>query len=63
MNNVGSYVVGCAYFATLGKQNPKGLPSEPYKVENAKLAGTIQDVVWKVVSAGRMAVGMGADRM
>jgi hypothetical protein len=55
LNNVGSYVVGCTYFATLYKQNPKGLPSAPYKVQDAKLAGTIQDVVWKVVSTNELA--------
>ena len=32
LNNVGSYVVGCTFFATLYKENPKGLPGEPYKV-------------------------------
>ena len=25
LNNVGSYVVGCTYFATLYRENPKGL--------------------------------------
>ncbi len=55
LNNVGSYVVGCTYFATLYKQNPKGLPSAPYKVEDAKLAAIIQDVVWKVVSTNELA--------
>ena len=55
LNNVGSYVVGCTYFAMLYKQNPKGLPSAPYKVEDAKLAGIIQDVVWKVVSTHELA--------
>jgi hypothetical protein len=55
LNNVGSYVVGCTYFATLYKQNPKGLPSTPYKVEDAKLAGIIQDVAWKVVSTNELA--------
>ena len=55
LNNVGSYVVGCTYFATLYKQNPKGLPSAPYKVEDAKMAAAIQDVVWKVVSVHELA--------
>ena len=55
LNNVGSYVVGCTFFATLYKQNPKGLPSAPYKVEDAKLAAIIQDVVWKVVSTNELA--------
>ena len=60
LNNVGSYVVGCTYFATLYKQNPKGLPSAPYKVEDAKLAGIIQDLVWKVVSDHELAGVKGA---
>jgi len=50
LNNVGSYVVGCTYFATLYRENPKGLPAEPYKVTDPKLAEVIQDKVWKVVS-------------
>lgn len=55
LNNVGSYVIGCTYFATLYKQTPKGLPSAPYKVEGAKLAGIIQDAAWKVVSTHELA--------
>ncbi|MGO9109030.1 MAG: hypothetical protein ACLP9L_07335 [Thermoguttaceae bacterium] len=54
LNNVGSYVVGCTFFATLYRQNPKGLPSAPYKVEDAKLAGIIQDAVWEVVSTNEL---------
>lgn len=55
LNNVGSYIVGCTYFATLYKDNPKGLPSAPYKVEDAKLAEAIQDAVWKIVSTHELA--------
>ncbi len=55
LNNVGSYIVGCTYFATLYRENPKGLPSTPYKVEDAKLAGIIQETVWKVVSKNELA--------
>jgi hypothetical protein len=55
LNNVGSYVVGCTFFATFYKENPKGLPGAPYKVEDAKLAGIIQDAVWKVVSTHELA--------
>jgi hypothetical protein len=55
LNNVGSYVVGCTFFATLYRENPKGLPTEPYKVVDAKLAGIIQDAVWKVVSTHELA--------
>jgi hypothetical protein len=57
LNNVGSYVVGCTYFATLYRQDPKGLSSEPYKVTDAKLAEVIQDTVWKVVSTNKLAGG------
>ncbi len=55
LNNVGSYVVACTFFATLYKQNPSGLPTEPYKVTDAKLAAEIHDVVWKVVSTNELA--------
>jgi hypothetical protein len=55
MNNVGSYVVGCTYFATLYRENPKGLPADPYKVTDPKLAEVIQDTVWKVVSTHELA--------
>jgi hypothetical protein len=55
LNNVGSYVVGCTFFATLYKENPKGLPGEAYKVQDAKLAEAIQETVWKVVSTHDLA--------
>lgn len=55
LNNVGSYVVGCTYFATLYQENPKGLPGEPYNVTDPKLAEVIQDTVWKVVSTTELA--------
>ena len=29
LNNVGSYVVGCTYFATLYKQSPAGIALRP----------------------------------
>ncbi|MHB8971566.1 MAG: hypothetical protein ACYC3X_04730 [Pirellulaceae bacterium] len=55
LNNVGSYVVGCTYFATLYRQDPKDLASEPYKVTDPKLVEVIQDTVWKVVSTNELA--------
>ena len=55
LNNVGSYVVGCTYFATLYRENPKGLPGEPYKVTDPNLAEVIQETVWKVVSTTELA--------
>lgn len=49
-NEVGSYLVGCTFYATLFKENPKGLTASPYKVNNPQLVNMIQDAVWKVVS-------------
>lgn len=55
LNNVGSYIVGCTFFATLYKENPKGLPGKPYKVTDPKLAEVIQETVWKVVNGHELA--------
>jgi hypothetical protein len=55
LNNVGSYIVGCTYFATLYRENPKGLSGEPYKMTDKKLAQIIQGTVWKVVSTNELA--------
>ena len=58
-NNVGSYVVGTTFYATLFRDDPRGLTAEPYNEEldpqkdqkiDEKLAAVIQDAVWKVVS-------------
>ncbi len=49
-NDVGSYIVGCTFYATLFKENPKGLTASPYKVNNPQLVSIIQDAVWTVVS-------------
>ncbi len=61
LNNIGSYIVGCTFFATLYKENPQGLPSEPYKLTDPKLAEVIQETVWKVVSAHELS-GVGTGR-
>jgi hypothetical protein len=48
---VGSYIVGCTFYATLFKENPQGLPASAYGVNDAKLSEIIQEAVWKVVSS------------
>ncbi|MBV9122433.1 MAG: PEP-CTERM sorting domain-containing protein [Planctomycetes bacterium] len=57
-NNVGSYIVGVTYFATLFQEDPRGLTFEPYNTRrdpnkdralNQPLAAVIQEVVWEVV--------------
>lgn len=59
LNNVGSYVVGTTFYATLFRDDPRGLTAEPYNVEldpkkdrriDEDLAAVIQDTVWKIVS-------------
>ncbi len=49
LNHVGSYIVGCTFFATLYRENPKGLSGEPYNVTDTKLTKIIQEIVWSVV--------------
>lgn len=53
-NDVGSYIVGSTFYATLFKENPKGLTASSYKVNNPQLVSIIQDAVWKVVSTHPM---------
>jgi hypothetical protein len=50
LNEPGSYLVACTYFATLLKQSPEGLPTEPYGKIDPALAATIQKTAWQVVS-------------
>jgi hypothetical protein len=59
LNNVGSYAVGTTFYATLFRDDPRGLTAEPYnetldpqkdrRIDEA-LAGVIQEAVWAVVS-------------
>jgi hypothetical protein len=49
LNEAGSYVAGCTYFATLFKQSPVGLPTTPYGDIKPDLAKVIQETVWDVV--------------
>ena len=51
LNEAGSYLVGCSFFATLLKQSPVGLPAEPYGKIEPQLAETIQKTVWQIVAA------------
>jgi beta-1,2-mannobiose phosphorylase / 1,2-beta-oligomannan phosphorylase len=74
-NNVGSYIVGTTFYATLFRANPKGMTADPYNEKLApkkdrliddNLAAAIQDAVWTVVSkhplAGvRSAISVQAD--
>ena len=63
-NNVGSYVVGTTYCATIFRHDPRGLTAEPYneKLDPQKdrridemLAKAIKEAVWEVVSRHTLA--------
>ncbi|MEI7945954.1 MAG: hypothetical protein WCJ02_04630 [bacterium] len=47
LNETGSYLVGCVYFAHLLHQNPEGLTTAPYGNVDAKLAPLIQKQAWE----------------
>ena len=49
LNDVGSYIVGCTFFATLYRQPPTRFSAQPYGVQDAALVKKIQDTVWQVV--------------
>jgi hypothetical protein len=49
LNETGSYLVGCAFFATLFREDSTGLPTEPYGVIAPAVAKAIHETVWKTV--------------
>lgn len=52
VNNVGSYVVGCLFYAVIYKADPRGtiVPSD-YGIIPANVASVIQQTVWDVVTS------------
>jgi ABC-type thiamine transport system ATPase subunit len=50
LGEMGSYLVGCTFYATMVKQSPVGLPTEPYGKLDPKVAAFLQQTVWDVVS-------------
>jgi len=51
LNEAGSYLVGCVFYATLFREDPAGLPTEPYGRITPELASIVTDVAWKTVRA------------
>jgi len=51
VNNIGSYIIACTFYATIYKDNPVGIgvPSQ-YGSISSSLATIIQQTVWEVVS-------------
>ncbi|TWT84777.1 hypothetical protein CA13_62570 [Planctomycetes bacterium CA13] len=49
LNEMGSYLVGCTFYAVMLNQSPVGLPTEPYGTLDPVIAEIVQKTVWKVV--------------
>ena len=49
LNEAGSFLVGCTFFATLFGEDPAGLPTEPYGNIAPAVAKAIQQTVWDTV--------------
>ncbi len=47
--DTGAYVVGCTFYATLMRDDPRGLPTAPYGAVTPEAAKVIQETVWEVV--------------
>jgi hypothetical protein len=58
LNNIGSYIVGCTFYATLLRDSPVGLPVAAYEPVAGDVARVIQETVWQVV-AGHPWSGVG----
>ena len=63
-NNVGSYLVGLTFYATIFGDDPRGLTADPYNENfdpekdrriDVTLALATQDAVWSVVSTHSLA--------
>ncbi len=50
LNNIGSYIVGCTFYATLWRDSPLGLPVAAYEPVADDVARVIQETVWQVVA-------------
>ena len=63
-NNVGSCIVGTTFYATIFRDDPRGMTADPYnekldpkkdRLIDEKLAAAIQDAVWTVVTKHTLA--------
>lgn len=50
LTDTGAYMVGCTFYATFFKKDPKDFPGEPYNVSDKKMISLIQQTVWQIVS-------------
>jgi hypothetical protein len=56
MNTYGSYLTALTFYATMFRQDPTGLPTEPYGAIPPELAKIFQQTVWEVVQAHPLSV-------
>ena len=55
LTNGGAYLVGCTFYATIYRTDPRGFPAAPYKVTEEQFAQAVQRLVWPVVKAHPLA--------
>lgn len=54
LNDVGSYIVGCTFYAVLFGESPEGRGAELYNVRDKALAELIARTAWRVVKEHRL---------
>jgi hypothetical protein len=55
LNNLGRYIVGCTFYATIFQEDPHGFAGDPYGVTQPEIQGLVQNTVWKIVRAHPLA--------
>ena len=55
LNETGRYLCALTFYATMFKQDPRGLPYDPGVITDPAVAAQLQDVVWQVVRAHPLA--------
>jgi hypothetical protein len=55
LNNKGSYVVACTFFATIFGEDPAGLPAAGYQVDDAAFVKLAHETIWEVVRGTELA--------
>ena len=55
LTNNGRYIVGCTFYATIYKTDPKDFSAEPYGVTDTKFIKAVKDTVWKIVKSNPLA--------
>ncbi len=54
LSDVGSYIVGCTFYAVLFGESPEGRGAGQYRIEDPALAKLIAQTAWRVVKGHRL---------